>query len=414
MRMLGLPIRFAGVVALGCMLALSAGPEARAGFVPSGADYLLTIQDSGGYFHDASPTSFYASTQGMIGLGMLTAYQQSCQTGCNASYLNSAVKLGDAMLDPQAHALIPSSTSDAELYFDPGLNPTDRQNPIVWTQNTLFLQRFSAATGNAAYSGFLQTQLWNKLTTGTYGAGVTSNAYAPTGVGANGFVAVVQARCDEYSPWCLAKPAVAANLSHENGITSTLMLGIKTGLENFSGPGDGTFGFEVLGLAAAIWASALTGIDLDPTTGWWASANSTHDLAGMLAALIDGSGGFPPGIYPGAPATDLETTGNAVLALALIDPIAFHSEILDGLAFLKAQQEVGGCVDSDTTCLAGISGEVLQYYADIVADDSGDTPVLRSPEEIIRLFYAPEPMSIALMGAGMIGFVVVRRRGRAA
>jgi len=82
------------------------------GFVVDGAQYLLGIQDSGGFFADASPTSFYASTQGQIGLGMLSAYLKSCEVSCNAAYLNSAVALGDAMLDPINHATVINPTHE--------------------------------------------------------------------------------------------------------------------------------------------------------------------------------------------------------------------------------------------------------------------------------------------------------------
>jgi hypothetical protein len=414
MRQMQKLLRLTTGVALCGALALGTAPSARAAFVVDGAEHLLTIQDSLGFFHDAGPTTFFAPTQGMMGLGMLTAYQQSCLVSCNSSYLASAIKLGDALLDPQSHASIPSTIADSQLYFDPGTGSGDRQNPIIWTQNTLFLQRLSQVTGNSAYSAFLKTQFWDKLAAGSYGAGTTANAYSPTGVNTAGFVSVVQVRCDESSPSCLAKPAVAAHMAGQGGITGQLILGIQAGLESFSGPEDGTFGLEILGLASAIWASAITGINIDPATGWWAGANSTQDLGAMLAALIDGSGGFPAGIYSGAPATDLETTGAAILALALLNNTGdYTDEIQDALAFMQAQQGVDGCVESDGICFAGTSGAVLQFYGEVVLDDTVIPPILRSPEEIVHTFYAPEPLSVALFGASLAGMALARRRRNA-
>src|SRR6185295_15772323 len=121
-------LRLLPTAAAGFVLMLGVPTAARAtGFVVDGAQYLLGIQDSAGFFADASPTSFYASTQGQIGLGMLTAYQKSCEVSCNTAYLNSAIALGDAMVDPVNHVGTLTPTQSNQLYFDAA-----QTNPIVW------------------------------------------------------------------------------------------------------------------------------------------------------------------------------------------------------------------------------------------------------------------------------------------
>lgn len=404
-------MNWACAVALGGVLTLGAGAAGATGFVDDGASYLLTIQDAGGFFHDASAASFYASTQGQMGLGMLTAYQQSCATSCNTAYLNSAVALGNAMLDPATHAAIGSEVQQNELYFDAA-----GTNPIVWSQSTLFLQRLTQVTGNANYSNFLKTELWDKLAAGSYGNDPTAtnpNRFSDIGgVNTLGWAAVAQTRCDDYSPWCIAKPAVAAKMAGDTSVAADFMAGIKLGLENFSGPGDGTWGLEILGLAAAVWASQITGIDVTPTTGYWAG-NDTAGLAAQLALLVDGSGGFPPGIYAGAPATDVETTGVAILALTMTNPVGYQDTIVDALSFLQAQQAGNGCVEVDAgsnVCDDSIHGEVLQYYSEVVADDTGEAPVIRTPSEIQNTFYVPEPGTLLLFFAGCAGMAAARRR----
>jgi hypothetical protein len=409
-----LPSAVVGVVLL---LGLTTG--ARAAFVIPGAEYLLTIQDTsgpngGGFFHDASPTTFYASTQGQMGLGMLTAYQQSCETSCNSAYLNSAIALGNAMTDPINHAVVGTNVQQNELYFDAG-----NTAPIVWSQNTLFLQRLSMVTGNTTYNSFVQTNLWDKLNAGTYGndpLGTNPNRFSDTGgVNASGWVAVSQSKCADFSPWCLAKPAVAASLAGQTAITNTFMNGIKLGLEAVTDSETTTFGLEVLGLAAAIWASEITGIDIDPTSGIWASADSTSDLATMLLALQDASGAFPAGLYTGAPATDVEATGVAILALALsgADP----TKIQLALEFLQDAQAGNGCVEmSPGICDDGLHAEVLQYYSEVAVNDPPEgTPGVQTPGAIVGNFYsAPEPLTVALFGVGLAGLAVTQRRRRAA
>ena len=43
--------------------------------------------------------------------------------------------------------------------------------------------------------------------------------------------------------------------------------------------------YDVIGLAGAVWASGVTGVNLDPTAGVYSSLNTTAELAAKLATL---------------------------------------------------------------------------------------------------------------------------------
>ena len=374
--------RLAAAGAGATVVVLAAAPLAQAGtFVEQGADYLIdTLQDhdpvTGGFFQNGldmggNPSGVYVgSEQGQFGLSVLRAYQTEptttpAQQAEKAKYLASAERLGEAIINAEDHSVINAGSAQAdlgEIYFNTGVGvgSAPKGQPIVYTQSTLFLENLAQVTPNASLrseiNSYLNTNYFAPLTAGTYGGGDSAHAFAAAGggVGTAGYVSKIQSDCGAYSPWCFAAPTVASYQAGQGQIANDFFDGIEAGLNAVS---SGDTYYDVLGLAAAIWTSALTGKDLSVTGGLWhdqicgTDSNctaSTAQLAGLLAAMIGtgdpndpnalAAGAFPyNSAYPGI--ADIETTGDAVLALAAFDMNMYRDQVNAGLAYLSTQQE---------------------------------------------------------------------------
>ncbi len=419
--------RLAATAGAALLLALAGTAGARAGVVDSGADYLIdTLQDmtpgTGGFFQDAGPGSYYPSTQGQFGLAILRAYQVETDPVKKAKYLASANNLAEAILHPETHAVLDSGGA-GEVYFD----MAGMSGPIVWTQSTLFLQNLAQTTTNTALANevhtYLQSNYFAPLAAGTYGAGDSAHAFGGgAGVDSHGYVLDVQAACGEWSAWCLAKPVVAAHQAGQSQLATELFAGIAAGLEmagSVTAPSDGGYRYDTLGLAAALWASALTGMNLQLGSGEWFDAYcsslatctpgvttlSTQNLAQLLASLMQPDGSLlsdPFTADPNATFADIETTSDAILALAALDPAAYENEIDAGLGYLVGLQD-NGCFACDDYP-SYIQAEVLQLVTETDAATNG-------PAGSVQQFYpAPEPASLALFGVGLGALALVRRR----
>jgi parallel beta-helix repeat protein len=213
-------------------------------------------------------------------------------------------------------------------------------DPRFATHDPLFMESLSLTTGDPQYADFVQANFWDKLTAGTYGS--SDNLDAP-GFGA----AVVNGRAAwgivELSPWDLSATAIAAHLAGEFAIRDALMGAILAGLEATVIPG----GCDVIGLAGAIWASAMTGIDLDPVSGIHAGADSTADLASTLAGqtLTDNDGAwlYESDLDPSDPGNaDTQGTAFAIAALYAFDSATYIGQIARGVAFIRSLQQTDG------------------------------------------------------------------------
>jgi hypothetical protein len=344
------------------------GARADAGPVNEAADWLLTQQNVNGGFPATVGGPVTTNTQGPTALGMLSAFDL---TG-NSLYLDSAATTGDYLLTA------PAKFSDMD--------------PIFAVHDPLFLELLSLGqfTGDSQYADFVEAGFWSKLTGGTYGEMNDQDAvdFAADLIAARSTASIIG-----LAPWDLSKTAVAADLAGKDSIKTDLMAGILDALEAAQAFDTS---FDLLGLAGAIFASAVTGVDLDPTMGRWASANSTQDLVDELLMHINAAGGwiFQSDVdLNNLDNGDAQVTAAAILALDAFGTGLYDDTIRDGRLYLRSLQQP--------------SGQILRFPSALVNEDSG---VQIHGESLTAL--VPEPTVLVLISVGLIGTVMTRRRRR--
>lgn len=302
-------------------------------FIETAANYLLAQQVAGGFPWTAGGGVF-SNTQGTTARGMLLAYLLTQ----DEAYLNSAIANGNWYLINVA------TYPDGDPRFD--------------THTPNFLEQLSAVTGDPQYANFVQTWFWDKLTSGTYGANndldaADFGALVVTARAGQGYVAL--------SPWDLSATVIAAHIAGETAIRDALMTyGVLNGLESTTAS---DYYYDVLGLAGAIWASGVTGIDLNPTAGRYAAASSTADLVTELLSLTLTSN---PGAWLWSSVADdtdptnadLQATAFAIMALNAYDRATYLDRIAAGAAFIRSLEESSGEFLSYPTAPPGSIGGV--------------------------------------------------------
>ncbi len=284
------------------------------GFV-SAADWLLGQQDVSGGFPWTPGGPITSNTQGPSANGLLKAYEH---TG-NTIYLDGAVANGDFLV-----------TSYPRTYTD--------GDPRFATHDPYFLEQLSQMTGDATYADFVQTYFWDKLTAGTYGETDDMDAadfgdYVVDDRTSQGIV--------ELSPWDLSATAIAAHIAGETASRDALMAKVLRGLDETTSANNT---YDVIGLAGAVWASAVTGIDLDPTTGVYASADSTAALVTILLTMrtTDGAWKWSTSLTSDPSNADTQTTAFAILALNAHDRATYLADIVHGAAYIRGMQDASG------------------------------------------------------------------------
>jgi hypothetical protein len=285
--------------------------------IPGGANWLLTQQDASGAFPWTVGGTLHGNTQGPTALGMLGAYE----VDSDPLYLSSAVATGDFLVPTY-----PDTFTDGD--------------PRFATHNPLFLEELSRVTGDSAYSDFVQTWFWGLLTAGTYGE---TNDLDAAGFGAYVVAARTSQGYPALSPWDLSATAIAADLAGDTTARDALMGAILAGLEGTTA-GDT---YDVIGLAGAVWASGRTGVDLDPTAGAYAGANSTADLAVLLSGMTltadNGAWLLNSTADPTDPANaDTQSSAYAIMALVSYDPVTYNAQALAGETFILSLQQGTG------------------------------------------------------------------------
>ncbi|MGB8715757.1 MAG: MBG domain-containing protein [Rhodanobacteraceae bacterium] len=292
-----------------------------------------------------------SNTQGATALGLLRAYERSG----NANDLNAAIANGDCQIAGDS-CISGWDYGDGHHHFA--------------THDPLFLVQLSLDSGDPKYAQFVDDEFWSRLANGQYGASANLSA--------SGYAnAVLTSRTGQgYADlvgWDLSKAAIAASLAGETATRDAFMQAILGSL-NASDSSNTTF--DVIGLAGAVWASAETGVDLNPTGGKWASANSTADLAAMLATYQAPGGGFvgsttaSGGIVDSN--TDTQTTAFAMQALDAVDSVQYASAVQNGFAYISGMQQSSGEFLSAPGAATGapgsveLQGETLEAYASIV------------------------------------------------
>ncbi|HQX33044.1 MAG TPA: MBG domain-containing protein [Dokdonella sp.] len=304
------------------------------------ASWLISEQlPSGAFPFTPGETVAYRNTQGATALGLLRAYARNH----DPALLQAAVANGDCQL---ANCLTEFDWGDGHHRFA--------------SHDPLFLAELSVQSGDSSYAAFVDTEFWDRLQTGIYGAAADQDLADYI---ASDFAA--RASTPELVSWDLAKLAIAAHDAGRSAETTALMAAIAQSLE-LGGPGSGHTTYDAIGLSGAIWASALTGIDLDPAAGGWAAANSTADLAAILAGL-QVSGGADDGAFsdtsdaipgPGSDGPNSQATAYAMLALAAFDASTYASSINAGFAYLTGLQQPNGQILVKTGAPANSDGGV--------------------------------------------------------
>ncbi len=295
--------------------AVGSAPPKTGGLKPSAptatglagaADWLLTQQDAAGWFPWTVGTGVTDNTQGTTARGLLKAYLLTGTTG----YRAAAVKNGDYLVPNY-----PRHFTDLD--------------PRIVTHDALFLEELSQVTGDAKYANFLQDYFWDKLTAGTYGEANNQDAAEWAASVLSGRSGIV-----ELSPWDLSAPAIAAHIAGESAIRDAIMAEVKAGLEATTAADNE---YDIIGLAGAVWASAVTGVALNPAAGVHSGLN-TAGLATRLAGYQRSDGSWASGTYASSTfdSTDssTQTTAFAILALRAYNGTLYQSQVSAGMAFI--------------------------------------------------------------------------------
>jgi len=309
-------------------------------FISDAAAWLLTQQQPGGGFPwTAGTTSVFTNTQAPTAYGLIQAFRR---TG-NAAYIDAATAAGDFLLANPNN--FPSTTIKRFTGAD-----------------TLFLVELTRATGEQQYRDLVVNDFWNRLEAGNYGP--DSNWDAADFVAAE---FVRRASIPELVAWDLSWGVVAAHIEGRTEIAQAFLDGI---LQSLEGVPDAGADNDLVGLSGAVWAAARTGLELDPSSGKWAAADSTMDLANTLLTFQQASGGilFNSSADPmDASNQDSQVTAFTLLALDLLDRDGFATEIASAGQYLIDQQQASGQILPYPTAGVGDTGGVEVHGESMVA-----------------------------------------------
>lgn len=323
-----------------------ASANATPGFEPfmqSAGVWLLNQQRPDGSFPNSvadPPTLTFASVQSPSGLGLLSSWVATEDD----DFLDAAVAAGDFLLNG-GFRLFPGTGEPEIRTFDP-----------------LFFVRLSDATGDPAYADFIQDNFWDPLAAGTYGPDGDWDIadYVAAEISRRASVGRAAAA------WDLSLIAAAAEEAGVTDFRAGLAAGAREAL-GFAPDPDyvlGSRGFDLLGLAGAVWMGALTGQSVTPTAGPWAGL-SLKDMAAALIAnqaprgsFLQSSAAFSSPIDVGQ--TVSQTTSFALLALDAIDSTLYFSQISRGLNSLIEDFQVTG-------------GRISYFHPDADLGTAGDT-----------------------------------------
>lgn len=377
-----------------------ASANATPGFEPfmqAAGEWLLAQQRPDGSFPNSAgdpPTLTFASVQSPSGLGMLSSWVATD----DADFLDAAVAAGDFLLGG-GFRLFPITTRPEIRTFDP-----------------LFFVRLSAATGNPAYADFIQDNFWTPLAAGTYGPNGDWGIAEYVAAEINRRTTVGRAA----AAWDLSLIAAAAEEAGVTGFRAGLAAGAREAL-GFAPDPDyvlGSRGFDLLGLAGAVWIGALTGESVTPTAGPWAGL-SLNGLASALIAhqapggsFLQSSDALSNPIDVGQ--TTSQTTSFALLALDALDSTVYLDQITRGLnSLINEFQTPGGRIsyfhpDADL----GTAGDTkpFPYVHAYVLFSVNETDPDPEPDPVPVPIFGLWGLALLLMTMLSLGWVAILRR----
>lgn len=342
------------------ILLLMCASRVFADAIQSGADHILTIQNTDGSFtwpHGPSTAGpGHTNITGPIGMGLVSAYGE---TG-DSTHLTGATNAADFLL---------TKTSD-----------------WVGTYNPYFLLKTYDATGNTAYKN-KATEFFNELSAGTYTRQSVNYDTA-------GYISLVQAArggtvWNNLLPWEFATLAYAAQREGSAAQATAFTTALTDGIEALNSSDPNSYYNDILGLSGGVFGLGITGTEFDPMAGSFASAGSTSDLADILAGLQNANGSWywhSNLTAPGNTDEDSQTTAYALLALMSVNTSGqYNSEIVAGRNYLLGTQLGTGGFPSYPG-----GSENIEVEGEVVWALSETAPV-------------PEPATVALLGIGLAG-----------
>jgi hypothetical protein len=229
--------------------------------------------------------------------------------------------------------------------------------------------------GGTACITHVMDNFYDKLAAGTYYDSISQTTHDTA--------SYIQSLCDRRFTQGVANLA-AWDLGL--GLHSAYVIGASTaewvdGLKAEIDELDGDAGYDVLGLAGAVYGLAAAGEDYDPQAGQHASASNLSDLAAILAGYQLETGGFTWRSIYMDPHFDeaLKETVYGLLALEAFDRSSYLMQIRDAANYVQSiQLETGGWEDYPGEGENNQStGEALQAIMAIAPplgdfDDDGD------------------------------------------
>jgi hypothetical protein len=268
--------------------------------IQNGADHILTIQNTDGSFtwpHGPSTAGpGHTNITGPIGIGLVKAYGVTS----DANHLTGA--------------------SNAASFLVPKISDW------VGTFNPYFLLTAYDSTGNTDYND-KATAFFTELANGTYTRQSVDYDTA-------GFITFIQnARgggvWNNLLPWEFSTLAYAAQRVGISSQASAFLQALKDGIEALDSSDPNSFFVDILGLSGGVLGLGLTGTDFDPTAGSFASANSTSELADILANFQNPNGSWYWHSNLASPTSsdeDTQTTAYAMIALSSVNTFGQYND----------------------------------------------------------------------------------------
>jgi PKD repeat protein len=344
----------AAAVALAAVLAAVAAGAARSApdaTLVAGADWLLLQQAPSGAYPWTLGQPPNDRATGAVARGMLGSY---LAVG-DARYRDASIRTGELFVT-SAPRRFPDGSAD------------------LFANDVLFLEELSIATGNPRYGAFVQAAFWDRLAAGTYGANADQDAAE---------WAAAMPEWPEFAGWISLKPyyraiaAVAAQQAGEPQARNAFVAELVRSLERMTLSDRRS---DLTGIAAAVWASALTGMELDPKAGRWASLNSTADFVATLVRYQRPGGDWP---YDTSAAGarhvgDVSVTTWSVEALEAWNAATHAGSITRGLAFIRSQQQPSGQILTNPGYATTTTTGVL-VHSDALAAIALDRGIVSGP-----------------------------------